>query len=101
MSKNSCLALCVYSAIPRQDAGEEWLNIGLAFPHPDGKGFDVVLQALPLNPKLVLRDTGEGPGGSSGPPERGARREPAKKPSLRHQLEAFERALIEQCLTET
>ena len=33
-----------------------WLNIGSAFPHKDGKGFNVILQALPINSgKLVLR----------------------------------------------
>ncbi len=33
-----------------------WLNIGSAFPHKDGKGFNVILQALPVNNgKVVLR----------------------------------------------
>lgn len=33
-----------------------WLNIGSAFAHKDGKGFNVILQALPINSgKLVLR----------------------------------------------
>jgi hypothetical protein len=33
-----------------------WLNIGLAFPHKDGKGFNVVLQALPLDSEIVCRE---------------------------------------------
>jgi hypothetical protein len=34
------------------------LNIGVAFPHEDGKGFNVMLQALPIhgNGKIVLRE---------------------------------------------
>lgn len=41
-----------------ETAGEskaEWLRIGAAFPHTDGKGFNVVLHALPTDGKLVLR----------------------------------------------
>ena len=49
----------VYSILPRKDAdGKEdnfWLNIGSAFPHKDGAGFNLVLDALPLDGKLVLR----------------------------------------------
>jgi hypothetical protein len=28
----------------------------LAFPHGDGKGFNVMLQALPLTGKIVIRE---------------------------------------------
>jgi hypothetical protein len=38
--------------------GEErnrWHNIGVAFPHEDGEGFNVSLDALPVDGKLVLR----------------------------------------------
>ena len=101
MNDHSHLTLRVYSAIPRQDAGEEWLNIGVAFPHQDGKGFDVVLQALPLNPRLVLRDSSHEQGRPADPSQPAAHREPRKPPSLRQQLEAFERVLIEQTLMET
>jgi hypothetical protein len=45
------------------DDGEEgekfWLNIGSVFPHGDGKGFNIVLEALPLDGKLVLRELKE------------------------------------------
>lgn len=48
----------VYSIIERQKQDDYWLNIGVAFPHEDGKGFNVMLQALPLhgNGKIVLRE---------------------------------------------
>jgi hypothetical protein len=50
-------AFRVYSVIPRGEGKDDyWLNIGLAFPHQDGKGFNIMLQALPLNAKLVLRE---------------------------------------------
>jgi len=37
-----------------------WLNIGAAFPHEDGQGFNLMLQALPIDGKLVLRTYKEG-----------------------------------------
>jgi hypothetical protein len=33
----------------------DWTRVGVAFPHSDGKGFNVLLQALPLDGKMVLR----------------------------------------------
>ena len=47
----------VYSIIERPKQEDFWLNIGMAFPHEKGDGFNVVLQALPLhgNGKLVMR----------------------------------------------
>lgn len=59
MSENYQPAFRVYSVIPREGKNDYWLNIGLAFPHQDGKGFNVMLQALPLNAKLVLREAAE------------------------------------------
>jgi len=48
----------VYSIIERKGQDDYWLNIGVAFPHEDGKGFNVMLQALPIhgNGKIVLRE---------------------------------------------
>ena len=41
-------------------AGEEdrseWIRVGVAFAHPDGKGFNLTLSALPVDGKLVLRE---------------------------------------------
>lgn len=33
----------------------DWTPLGVAFPHKDGKGFNVILHALPVDGKLVLR----------------------------------------------
>ena len=58
----------VYTVIKREGQDDYWLNIGLAFPHKDGKGFNVVLQALPLDGKIVCREiTNEEEGGESAP----------------------------------
>ena len=32
-----------------------WLNIGVCFAHDDKDGFNLLLQALPLDGKIVLR----------------------------------------------
>jgi hypothetical protein len=47
----------VYSVIERPKQEDFWLNIGVAFPHEKGDGFNVILQALPLDGqgKLVLQ----------------------------------------------
>ena len=50
----------VYSIVPRPKQDDYWLNIGVAFPHDDGLGLNVMLQALPLSTssgdcKIVLR----------------------------------------------
>jgi hypothetical protein len=46
----------VYTVIKRDGQDDYWLNIGLVFPHKDGNGFNVVLQALPLDGKIVCRE---------------------------------------------
>ena len=41
-----------------QASGEqrrEWTRIGVAFPHKDGKGYSLILQALPVDGKVELR----------------------------------------------
>ena len=50
----------VYSIVPRAKQDDYWLNIGVAFPHDDGQGFNVMLQSLPIPTgpgecKIVLR----------------------------------------------
>ena len=43
---------------PAKDDGSNndfWLNLGVAFAHEDGGGFNLLLQALPLDGKIVLR----------------------------------------------
>src|ERR1700704_2431407 len=101
MGDSSSSAFRVYSAIPRQENGEDWLSIGTAVPHQDGKGFDVILQALPFSPKLVLRDCTPDLLPALNPSEPGRHRDQGRGLSLKQQVDAFERALIEQCLLET
>jgi hypothetical protein len=50
-----------YTVVDRDKEAPFWLNIGVAFVHKDAKGFNVILQALPLNGKLVLRQYEEEP----------------------------------------
>ena len=44
-----------YSVIRREGQDDFWLNIGLVFPHKDGSGFNVILQAIPFDHKVVCR----------------------------------------------
>ncbi len=47
----------VYTIVKRDRKDDFWLNIGVAFPHDDNRGFNVFLQALPLGDgKIVLRE---------------------------------------------
>ena len=48
-----------YSVIRREGQDDFWLNLGLVFPHKDSKGFNIVLQALPLDGKIVCREVGD------------------------------------------
>jgi hypothetical protein len=45
-----------YSVIKREGQDDYWLNLGLAFPHKDGGGLNIILQALPIDGKIVLRE---------------------------------------------
>jgi Bacterial regulatory protein, Fis family len=81
--------LGVYSVIPDDGGGDHWVKIGRAVRRPDGRGFDVTLQVLPLDARLVVCE---------------AMSEEAYEPeevSLADQVEAFERAAITRCLVET
>lgn len=55
----------VYSVTKRDGKDDWWIPIGAAFAHADGEGLNVLLQALPINGKLVLRppkdSSGEAP----------------------------------------
>ena len=48
-------AYTVYTVVKREGKDDFWLNLGVAFPHADGEGFNLLLQALPIDAKLVLR----------------------------------------------
>lgn len=34
-----------------------WTKVGVAFAHNDGKGFSVLLEAMPLDGKLTIRQS--------------------------------------------
>lgn len=37
------------------ETDRDWMRIGVAFPHDDGKGFNLALHAVPVDGKVVLR----------------------------------------------
>lgn len=40
---------------PSKEGGKEyWLEIGTMFPHEKGEGFNILLNASPFEPKLVV-----------------------------------------------
>lgn len=45
-----------YSVIRREGQDDFWLNLGLVFPHKDGGGYNIMLQAFPLDGKIVCRE---------------------------------------------
>ena len=51
----------VYTVQEREDAEDYWTAIGAAFEHRDKKGMNIVLQALPLDGRLVLRSHSDPP----------------------------------------
>ncbi len=51
----SAPAYRAYTVIKRDGKDDYWLNLGVAFPHDDGEGFNLLLQAQPLDGKIVLR----------------------------------------------
>ena len=48
-----------YSVIKREGRDDYWLDLGLVFPHKDGRGFNILLQAFPLDGKIVCREITE------------------------------------------
>ena len=44
-----------YTVIKREGKDDYWLNLGVAFEHDDHGGFNLLLQALPIDGKIVLR----------------------------------------------
>jgi hypothetical protein len=45
-----------YSVIRREGQDDFWLSVGLVFAHKDGKGLNIMLQAFPLDGKIVCRE---------------------------------------------
>ena len=48
-------AFRAYTVIKREGKEDFWLNLGVAFAHEDGQGYNLLLQALPIDGKIVLR----------------------------------------------
>ncbi len=61
---NAQVAYRAYTVIKREGQDDFWLPIGAAFMHQDGDGYNIVLQALPIDGRIVLRlpkdEQGEG-----------------------------------------
>lgn len=55
MANNQQPAFQAYTVVKREGQDDFWLNVGAAFLHQDGDGYNVVLQALPIDGKVVLR----------------------------------------------
>ena len=55
-SSNTKKSLAVYTVRSgtKEGAKDYWLRIGMAFAHENGEGFNVLLNANPLDGKLVL-----------------------------------------------
>jgi regulatory Fis family protein len=89
MTKTREWALGVYTVVSDDSGHDVRVDIGRAVPHPDGRGFDLRLRALPLGARVLLRE----PSLEQSDEHAGL--------SLAQQVEAFERAAIELCLIET
>jgi len=62
----------VYAIVQRPKQDDYWLNVGAAFPHEDGKGYNIILQAHPIGEKLVVRlyEPKEAQPDGAGPPKK-------------------------------
>ena len=41
------------------DENPRWTEVGAAWPNRDGQGFTIVLDAVPLGGRIVMREIGE------------------------------------------
>ena len=48
-----------FTVIKREGKEDYWVDIGVVFPHKDGRGFNIRLQAFPLDGKIVCREITE------------------------------------------
>jgi hypothetical protein len=69
-----------YSVIKRDGQDDYWLNLGLVFPHKDGSGFNIILQAIPLDGKIVCREIGEDDATETAPAARRRQEQPRGAP---------------------
>ena len=56
---NSNLNYIAYSVRDGNEDKSHWTRVGAVFAHKDGAGFDVVLDAFPVNGRVVLREPKE------------------------------------------
>jgi hypothetical protein len=55
-AKSSKPPYIAYAVIDRgDDKKSKWREIGVAFAHKDGKGFDILYDVQPLNGRITLR----------------------------------------------
>lgn len=47
-------SLIAYSVRQRDGAPDVWTRVGAVFPHSNGQGFNLMLDALPLGRKIVV-----------------------------------------------
>jgi hypothetical protein len=56
MASNQQPSFTAYAVTKRGEGQDDWWTpIGAAWPHGDGLGFNIQLQTLPLDGKIVLR----------------------------------------------
>jgi hypothetical protein len=48
-------AFIAYSIREREGKDAKWTEIGVAFPHKDGKGYDILFDVLPLSGRISIR----------------------------------------------
>lgn len=63
--------LAVYAVRPSEKEGQKdfFTRIGTAFRHPNGEGMNLLLDAYPINPKLVVLPIKEREDGAEEPEE--------------------------------
>jgi hypothetical protein len=44
-----------YSVTEREGKKSKWREIGVVFPHGDGKGFDILYDVIPLFGRITVR----------------------------------------------
>ena len=44
-----------YSIREREGKDSKWTEIGVAFAHKDGKGFDILFDVVPLSGRITIR----------------------------------------------
>lgn len=44
-----------YSVRDREGKDSKWTEIGVAFPHKDGKGYDILFDVVPLSGRVTIR----------------------------------------------